>query len=134
MFAQVLGKAEATSVCSAWYGGVALLGLLGLTSPEGKPVAEKLRSAGTDSFRFVLEHPLVHFRELGMNSGKDATTVAALVWGRDEIEEGASVISFKQSDMNYIVRVTDLRNWELAKFFPMAGDHGQAILSLCVSE
>ena len=79
---QMLGKPEDATVCGLWWGALFTLEIL-LASPMAKPVAAKLRSAGMDSVRFLLDHPLVQLGAMGLETGVPATRIAALVWGRD---------------------------------------------------
>ena len=52
------------------------------------------------------------------------------VWGRDD---GGGGLAFKQQDIEKIVEVAGHRG-VVASLFPMLPTHGQAILSLCVSD
>ena len=153
---QVLGNAEDASVCAVcefhcatlWHpdwsaaicsmvmfhtgwGGLDFLDHLRLASPEARPIVAKLRSAGVDAFRFVLDHPLWHFAPLNMGTGAVATKIAALVWGRDE---GGSSLQFKQHDIDQVVEMTDLRAPRSTAFHALSEAHGQALLNLCVSD
>lgn len=78
---QMLGKPEQASVCAITWGVLATLEDL-LRSEQARPiVTKKLRSAGVESFRYILDHPLVNFAELGLETGPQATYIAALVRG-----------------------------------------------------
>ena len=55
---KMLGRPQDANVLTVQYGALELLDTL-LRSPEAEPVKSKLRSAGTDAFRYVLDHPLV---------------------------------------------------------------------------
>ena len=111
----------------------------------------KVRSAGVDCFRYLLDYPLQMIAEVGKETGVVATKIAALVrgtrlhglqlwlclkinlasqvWGRDD--DGGGLV-FKQEDVNRIVQVADHRG--PIDFQPMRHDHGQSILQLCVSD
>jgi hypothetical protein len=101
-----------------------------LSSPQAQPVVAKLRSAGVDSFRFVLDNPLLLIPSIGWETSANATKIAALVWGRDDDGGG---LSFKQQDIDIVVRMADHRG-PAAAANPMLVDHGQGILILCVSD
>eukprot|EP01043_Picozoa_sp_COSAG02_P026255 COSAG02_NODE_1506_length_12232_cov_420.616088_18_plen_396_part_00 len=76
---QMLGKPEQASVCGVWYGGLTTLETL-LASAQATPiVTDKLRSAGVESFRYLLDHPLVQVAALGLETGVSATTITAQV-------------------------------------------------------
>lgn len=60
-------------------GGLELLERLNLGSPQAKPIVDKIRSAGVDCFRYMLDHPLVMYGEIGLETGASATRIAALV-------------------------------------------------------
>lgn len=78
---QMLGKPEEASICAVWWGALFTLLIL-LGSPQSGPmVAAKLRSAGVDSFRYILDNPLVQAAGAGMVTTQTATRIAALVWG-----------------------------------------------------
>ena len=50
------------------YGGLSFLEIL-LDSPQAEPITAKLRSAGVDAFRFLLDNPLVLAGKFGMDTG-----------------------------------------------------------------
>ena len=78
---QMLGNPEDASVCGVWWGALFTIEIL-LGSPQSGPiVASKLRSAGVDSVRFLLDHPLVQIQDIGLVTGVTTTRIAALVWG-----------------------------------------------------
>jgi hypothetical protein len=126
---QMMNRPEATSVTAMLWGGLYTLEVL-LGSPQAELVAAKLRSAGVDSFRYLLDHALVQGKSVGIESSVMATKVAALVWGRDDDRGG---LSFKQQDIDKVVEAAGHRG-AAATWYPMAATHGQAILSLCVSD
>eukprot|EP01045_Picozoa_sp_COSAG04_P016866 COSAG04_NODE_1445_length_6714_cov_1.982162_6_plen_541_part_00 len=128
---QMLGNPDEASVCAVAYGALAALEMLNLGSPQAQPIVDKLHSAGVDSFRYLLDHPLVFAAAFGLETGSQATKISALVWGRDD--DGLAGLTFKQHDMDKIVSLIDHRG-PLAGFAPMREDHGQAILSLCISD
>lgn len=127
---QMLGKPEDASVCGVWWGALFTLDLL-LGSPMAKPITEKMRSAGVDSVRYLLDHPLVQVDALGMETGVTATRIAALVWGRDDDGGG---LGFLQRDIDKVVKVTGHRDAAISHFFPLTEGYGKAILNLAVSE
>ena len=104
-----------------------------LESPESAgPLITKLRGAGAEVFRYLLDHPLDNFAQLGHDTGVKATKIAALTWGKDD----DVVLAFKQVDVDKIVQVADLHG-PFFQFIHMTGireDHGQTILNLTVSE
>lgn len=78
---KMLGKPEEACICAVWWGALFTLSIL-LGSPQSGPmVAAKLRSAGVDSFRYILDHPLVQNEEIGLVSTVTVTRIAAFVWG-----------------------------------------------------
>lgn len=78
---QMLGKPEEASMCAVWWGALFTLLIL-LGSPQSGPiVAAKLRSAGVDSFKYILDHPLVQAADIGMVTTQTVTRIAAFVWG-----------------------------------------------------
>ena len=128
---QMLGKPEATSVASIQWGALFTLETL-LASDQAQLIVDKLRSAGVDSFRYLLDHPLVLWADVGAETGNQATSIAALVWGRDD--DGAQAgLRFQQQDIDKIVEVKGHRG-AAGTFYPMLSGHGQSILSLSVSE
>jgi hypothetical protein len=82
---QMLGKPEDASVCAVWWGALFTLEIL-LASPGAKAIVAKLRSAGVDSVRHLLDNPLVQMSSMGLETGVSATKVAVMVWGRDVSE------------------------------------------------
>ena len=48
-------------------------------NPRSAPIVAKLRGAGVDIFRYVLDHPLVNMADNGMETSVHATRIAALV-------------------------------------------------------
>jgi hypothetical protein len=131
---QVLGNAAEASVMSVWYGGLDFLDKLRLGSPEAAPIVEKLRSAGVDAFRFILDNPLAYLRVLGLETAPTAVRVAALVWGRDE----DSGLEFTQEDIDQVVQLADLRSERMsgpsAIFFPLHEGFALSLKNLCVSD
>eukprot|EP01052_Picozoa_sp_SAG31_P033802 SAG31_NODE_3867_length_3800_cov_23.537422_4_plen_171_part_00 len=101
-----------------------------LESQQAALVVAKLRSAGVDCFRYLLDNPCVLLRPVGWESGVHAVKIAAQVWGRDD--EGGG-LTFKQQDIDMIVQAADHRG-PLATVYPMKPAHGQAIRNLCVSD
>ena len=75
---QMLGKPDAASNLGIAY-LLQMLDNLDLSSSQAKPVVSKLRSAGVDSFRYLLDHPLVCFAIT--DTSVQATRIAALVRG-----------------------------------------------------
>ena len=78
-------RPEAASALSVTWGALQLLETLMMSSDAEvvRVVQAKLRSVGTQVFRYVLDHPKVMLTGM-LGSGSAATKVAALVWGRDE--------------------------------------------------
>ena len=56
--------------------------------------------------------------------------MASQVWGRDD---GSGGLIFKQEDVDRVVQAADHRG-PAAKAYPLKQDHGESILSLCVSD
>ena len=54
----------------------------------------------------MLDHPLVCFRGIMMETGVQATRIAAVVWGRDDDAGG---LEFKQPDIDRLVS-SDVRS------------------------
>ena len=127
---QMLNKPEAVSALGIQWGALYFLEVMNLNSPQAQPVVAKLRSAGVDSFRYLLDHPLAFVADLGIETGVAATKIAALVWGRDDDGGG---LTFKRDDIEKIVQIADHRASH-SIYYPMREDHGQAILSLCISD
>jgi hypothetical protein len=75
---QLLGAPADASVCAVAY-TLTMVERLNLCSPEAAPVVVKLRSAGVDCFRYVLDHPLVFAASMGFDTAVNATNIAALV-------------------------------------------------------
>ena len=78
----------------------------------------------------ISDHPLAFVADLGIETGVAATKIAALVWGRDDDGGG---LTFKRDDIEKIVQIADHRASH-SIYYPMREDHGQAILSLCISD
>ena len=111
-----------------------------LGSAEGETVKSKLRSAGTDAFRYLLDNPLVFLTGFGhtiYGTGSSATGAAATVWGRDE--DGGGGLVFSQSDIATIVQMADPRG-DLyvvvggSLTLTQAPRSSRAIFNLCVSD
>ena len=117
---QVVGPAG-TSVCAIQWGVLFLLESL----ISCQAVVERLRSGGKDTFRFLLDNPLVFFESFGMETRLSATRIAVQIWGRAE----ADAFQFKQKDIDAIVRVA-LEESRGFGFEPVA--YGPLILNLCV--
>lgn len=71
-----------------------------------------------------------------MESGVQATWIAALVWGRDEDGGG---LTFEQKDIAGIMVAADpFSEWAAMTIqtglFPLLDDFGKAFLSLCISD
>jgi hypothetical protein len=127
---QMLGKPDDAGVIYLTWGVLHSLEIL-LGSAQARPiVVAKLRSAGVDSLRYMLDHPLVTLGDFGQGSGAQATRVAALVWGRDDDAGG---LTFKQVDIDTIVHYLDHRG-PAAAFGPMMSTHGHGLLNLCISD
>lgn len=126
---QMLGRPEEASVNALIWGGVYLLDYM-LGSPQAsEPVATRLRSAGVDAVRYVLDHPLSNFTTWN-ETGGHATKIAAKVWGRSDDGGG---LAFQQTDIDKIVEGAGHRG-DAAQVLPMTAGHGQSILNLSVSE
>jgi hypothetical protein len=125
---QLIGPGE-TSVCTVQWGAVWMLDIL-LGSPHADTVCHKLRSAGVDALRYLLDHPLEAMAAVGAETGNQATRIAALVWGKDEDAGG---LTFKQLDIDKVVEVAGHRG-NAAMLWPMSEAHGRAIRNLCVSD
>jgi hypothetical protein len=75
----LLGQ-ENTSVCSLCWGGLYTLEiLLDGSQAAAALLVDKLRSAGVDSFRFLMDNPLVQIGDIGLETGAIATRIAAQV-------------------------------------------------------
>eukprot|EP01050_Picozoa_sp_SAG11_P005348 SAG11_NODE_372_length_10036_cov_8.820871_10_plen_347_part_00 len=118
---------EANGAVVQWF-ALYVLDVL-LRSPHAQPVIAKLRGAGLDSFRYLLDHPLSLWKVMGMETAVLATRIAALVWGRDD----GGGLCFKQEDVDKVVQQCGHRG-PAAGFYPMTAAHGQPLLSLCVSD
>jgi hypothetical protein len=74
---QMMNDPSQTSVNAICFGGLMFLQTL-LGSPgQSEPIVAKLRSAGVDAFRYVLDHPLWNFETVGMGTANQATNIAA---------------------------------------------------------
>lgn len=127
---RMLDDPGAVNVGVPQYGGLQTLSVL-LESSQSKEIMDKLRSAGVDAFRYILDHPLVSIRCLGNESTNQATSIAAMVWGRDD--EAGSGLTFTQRDIDSIVERLD-HNGAFVKFMAMDATFGQALLHLSVSD
>jgi hypothetical protein len=77
----MLGKPVEASVGAIQWGALYTLEIL-LGSPQAQPVVvAKLRSAGVDCFRYVLDNPLVLISAIGWETGVNATRIAVQVRG-----------------------------------------------------
>jgi hypothetical protein len=86
----MLGNPAGVAMAVPQYGGLQTLATL-LDSPDRsltEPIVAKLRSAGVDSFRYILDHPLHNMKDIGNASGPNAIRIAARVWGRDDDRGG----------------------------------------------
>ena len=124
------GTSEDTSALGIQWGCLFFLETLKLSSPQAKPVVAKLRDSGVDSFRYLLDHPLVCLRAIGMETGLQATRIAAVAWGRDDDGGG---LAFTQQDIDRIVLAADQRG-QAASIFPLEEDECRGILNLTVSD
>ncbi len=128
---QILNRPEECSVNSLQWGGLWFLEVL-LASPQAsQTIITKLRSAGVDAFRFMLDHPLIMMGDLAYETGSQATRIAAIVWGKDDDAGG---LRFKQQDIDKIVQVADHRNPATAAINPMTDYSGKVMLQLCISD
>ena len=127
---QLLGDPEQTSVAGILWGTLFLLEVLVLEAPDPAPIISRLRSAGVDAFRFVLDHPLALLGEIGMETGMHATNIAAAVWGKDEDGGG---FSFGQRDVDKVIQVAD-HHGSVAGLWPLTARYGRSILNLCISD
>jgi hypothetical protein len=76
---QMMGKPEEANVIGMQWGILNILEIL-LKSTHAAPiVSRKLRGAGADSFRYLLDNPLVNLPALGWETGPQATRIAAMV-------------------------------------------------------
>jgi hypothetical protein len=124
----MLGEDEQGDVCAVQWGALFTLEIV-IGSPQAGPIIEKLRSAGINSFRYVLDHPLAMAADFGVETSVHAVRIAALVWGRDDDGGG---LAFKQQDIDRCVEVSDQRG-SAAFYFPLTESTGQPIRELCVS-
>ena len=76
---QMLGKPEAASVGAIVWGALSAIETMLRSPQQAQPVVAKLRSAGVDSFRYLLDHPLVLSVDLGVTTPVTATRIAAQV-------------------------------------------------------
>jgi len=78
---QMLGNPKHASPCSLCYGALQTLErLLATPRSQAEPIVSKLRSAGVAAIRFLIDNPLVVMRDNGVETGIQATRIAALVW------------------------------------------------------
>ena len=78
---QMLGNPKHASPCSLCYGALQTLErLLATPRSQAEPIVSKLRSAGVAAIRFLIDNPLVVMRDSGVETGIQATRIAALVW------------------------------------------------------
>lgn len=79
---QMLGNPPAASMLAVMAGSLFNLEvMLGSSTSAAQPIIAKLRSAGVDSFRYVLDHPLIAFASFHLETATTATRLAALVRG-----------------------------------------------------
>eukprot|EP01043_Picozoa_sp_COSAG02_P068075 COSAG02_NODE_11171_length_1777_cov_2.868892_1_plen_409_part_00 len=76
---QMMGKPEEANVIIMQWSMLNILEIL-LKSTHAAPiVSKKLRGAGADSFRYLLDNPLVNLPSVGFETGSQATRIAAMV-------------------------------------------------------
>lgn len=76
---QMLGKPEEANVIGMQWSMLNILEIL-LKSTHAAPiVSRKLRGAGADSFRYLLDNPLLNLPSVGFETGSQATRIAAMV-------------------------------------------------------
>ena len=127
---QIMDTPSECSVNSLQWGGLWFLEVLLESRHAAQPVIAKLRSAGVDAFRYMLDHPLIMMADMGYETGSIATRIAAIVWGRDDDGGG---LAFKQKDVDKIIQVMDPRGSHFI-LFPMTEQTGRVVLNLSVSE
>lgn len=126
---QMLGNPEDASVCGVWWGALFTLEILLASPAASKPIVAKLRSAGVDTVRYLLDNPLEQL--FGLGTGITATRIAAEVWGRDDDGGG---LMFRQRDIDMLVEVTGHRDPTLAIFSRLTVGYGRPMLNLIVSD
>ena len=72
---QMMGQPDRVSPMAIVY-GLWVLETLQLHTPEATQVVAKLRSAGVDSMRYILDHPKVHYAEFGVVRPRGVRTLA----------------------------------------------------------
>ena len=129
---QMMNRPSECNVNSVQWGALWFLEEL-LASPRAADaIIARLRSAGVDAFRYILDHPLVMMGDLGYETGPQSTKIAAIVWGRDDDGGG---IAFKQTDIDKLVFVADPRNHPaFALTNPITVLSGRIMLNLSISE
>ena len=75
----MLGEPGAASPSAIQWGALETLEIMLRSPRQAEPIVAKLRSAGVDSFRYLLDHPLVQFVEMELGTAVNATRIAAQV-------------------------------------------------------
>ena len=77
-------KVIEANVCGIWGFLQIMTSLsLDLSASEAIPIVEQVRTIPS-VLRFILDHPLSHFRDLGFSTESQAAVVCALTFGKDE--------------------------------------------------
>ena len=127
---QMLGDPDEACNISVTLGSLYFLEVGLGSARDSEKIVAKLRRAGVECIRYLLDNPLSMIASLGLASGVQATKIAAMTWGRDDDVGG---LSFKQQDIDNIVHVADHRG-PGATLWPMRPNHGRYILSLSISD
>jgi hypothetical protein len=106
------------------------LEVLVLEAPDPTPIVSRLRSAGVNAIRFVIDHPLALLGEIGTETSMHATNIAAAVWGGDEDGGGNS---FGRRDVDKVIKVADHRG-PVAGMWPFNVRYRWSILNMCISD
>ena len=124
-------KVSEANVLTVWC-SAELLAQLDLSAEDARPIVQMLEGIPS-TLKFVLEHELVHFVELGYTTSTTIARVCALAFGKEE--EGAD-FTFSQGLIDLFVRVIlSVFSGPMAPFNPtLPSFFLTAVRHLCISD